>query len=369
MMLYMKKSVWYLGAVAAGMLMVQCNNVDNEELVKFEAVKSAEPLAELVKSVEVVPLETDSVHFVGQNPDLLVCGDGYIVADMQNSRIYHYSADGRFLNSIGSKGNGPREYVAVKDVQCSGNEVTVYAMPDKALVYSVDGNYISTVQAGAPGAQTYAAEGGWLTYYGYGMVSDKRLEYKSLSGEVTGYLPADAKVISLSSPFPVFSDAADGGVLLADSFNPSILKFKNLEVSEYVTFDLGDLAVPESYYEYDDAFKAAESLFGSKFAFPRRFFENEEWQFVEIFVQDKMKAVPFYGICGRKGWIWFGPGSEDSPLLFSFRGFDNDGNLLCIVDPSLLSGLPGSIRGKVTDPDVLANAGPEDNYLIFKLRL
>lgn len=368
-MLYMKKSVWYLGAVAAGMLMVQCNNVDNEELVKFEAVKSAEPLAELVKSVDVVPLETDSVHFVGQNPDLLVCGDGYIVADMQNSRIYHYSADGRFLNSIGSKGNGPREYVAVKDVQCSGNEVTVYAMPDKALVYSVDGNYISTVQAGAPGAQTYAAEGGWLTYYGYGMVSDKRLEYKSLSGEVTGYLPADAKVISLSSPFPVFSDAADGGVLLADSFNPSILKFKNLEVSEYVTFDLGDLAVPESYYEYDDAFKAAESLFASKFAFPRRFFENEEWQFVEIFVQDKMKPAPFYGICGRKGWIWFGPGSEDSPLLFSFRGFDNDGNLLCIVDPSLLSGLPGSIRGKVTDPDVLANAGPEDNYLIFKLRL
>ncbi|MGM9737521.1 MAG: hypothetical protein ACI3ZT_03790 [Candidatus Cryptobacteroides sp.] len=56
-------------------------------------------------------------------------------------------------------------------------------------------------------------------------------------------------------------------------------------------------------------------------------------------------------------------------MRFSFRGFDKDGNLLCIVDPSLLSGLPDSIRAKVTDPDVLANAEPEDNYLIFRLRL
>lgn len=54
----MKKAVWYLGAVAGGMLMAQCNNVDNKDLVKFEAVKSEEPLAELVKSVDVIPLET-----------------------------------------------------------------------------------------------------------------------------------------------------------------------------------------------------------------------------------------------------------------------------------------------------------------------
>lgn len=62
--------------------------------VPVEFGNTVNPLAEVVKSVEIVPLEADDEHLLGSSVDLNVTEDSYIVTDYLNGNIFRYSHDG-----------------------------------------------------------------------------------------------------------------------------------------------------------------------------------------------------------------------------------------------------------------------------------
>lgn len=66
------------------------------------------PTLQLVDSVLLA--ETDS-QFIGLPAGLAIAADGsYLVGDVQLSTIHHYGPDGRYLRSIGRRGEGPGEF-------------------------------------------------------------------------------------------------------------------------------------------------------------------------------------------------------------------------------------------------------------------
>ena len=53
---------------------------------------------------------------------------------------------------------------------------------------------------------------------------------------------------------PRFS--SDGNsVFLIDSYSPVIYQYKNLQLSEYLRFDFGKYAVPETFFSAGDPYK------------------------------------------------------------------------------------------------------------------
>ena len=124
------------------------------------------PFAEVVNKVEFIPLETDSVHILGENPELWVEDSCFIVSDWQNASIFRYSLQGKFLNTIGRKGNGPDEFSGIDGWSYEDGLLTVFSYPDKVLNFSLSGELLSRRKISNLGMSSYMVGKDVLTYMG-----------------------------------------------------------------------------------------------------------------------------------------------------------------------------------------------------------
>lgn len=99
-------------------------------------------LSEVADSVHYIPLETNDSCLIGSIDKLLLTEEGcFIVVDKEiASAVYVFGADGRFLNRIGSRGQGYGEYIHIEDVTCGNGYVYVWdSNLNKVLKYSEQG--------------------------------------------------------------------------------------------------------------------------------------------------------------------------------------------------------------------------------------
>ena len=68
-------------------LIISCDEQSKEDTINVRFTTSIDPLVELVSSIEIIPLETDSVHIIGSQKDLIVSDDSYIISDASNGNI------------------------------------------------------------------------------------------------------------------------------------------------------------------------------------------------------------------------------------------------------------------------------------------
>ena len=148
--------------------------IEAKSQVIFEKVDSHVPFTEIISEIELVPLDTDTVnmlrteiwckhgfcpvpevpiHSIG--PEIIVTEDAFILPDPGQDRIYRYSLDGKFMNSIGSTEN---EDQMTLNTQLYDGEIHVfYTLPDVAACYRTDGTLISSEKIEDAGFE------GWMT--------------------------------------------------------------------------------------------------------------------------------------------------------------------------------------------------------------
>jgi len=61
---------------------LSCEKKATEEIV-FNETDNQEAFAMQIKSIELVPLESDSLHYLGDEPDMVLSGSDYIFADKE----------------------------------------------------------------------------------------------------------------------------------------------------------------------------------------------------------------------------------------------------------------------------------------------
>ena len=190
--------------------------------VPVEFGNTVNPLAEVVKSVEIVPLEADDEHLLGSSVDLNVTEDSYIVTDYLNGNIFRYSHDGRFLNNIGHRGNGPEEYVHINDVQYRDSTLYVFSVPSRIQRFSLSGSMLDLKSLNELdlGAMSWITDEGVLTYYGYG--SGRETRFSLLSDETrVDFFPSKEKVMNYTPTVQIFSESGDS-VFVVDSYSDII---------------------------------------------------------------------------------------------------------------------------------------------------
>lgn len=357
--------------VPALLFTISCQNTTPANIVKFEPADGLDALMQYVEYIDVVPLRNDGEHYVGANPELLIYEDSYIVTDMFNQRIYRYSNDGRFLNQIGRKGNGPTEYQTIADIQLLPNGVlNVYSQPANVHSYTVEGDHISDISLVDFGMQVYHTDEGYLVYYGNGTGRDSRLSI--IDGDnLNTLLEGTDKVLHYTSNSPVFSLNYDNSIAIIDSYNPIIYKYIDGKLTEYLEFDFNDTAVPSAYYEQESPFAAANFLLSRDFSMIRRYFESEKYKFVEIITNHPSSMPTFmYGLSKGDEWNWFSTGPvEEKPLTASFREIGEGDMLYAIVDPLSMSRCQPEILSKIRDSSIIGRLGQDDNYLVLKIQL
>ena len=332
---------------------------------------SARPFADCVLSVELVPLETDEIHLLGNNVDLCLLNDSYVLYDKRNAKVYRYSFDGHFLNEIGKRGNGPGEYLNLRNVQVFDGEIHIFSQPDKELVFSPGGELLEH-RSGVPvGFGIHRVESGLLTYYGFSGQRNHRIVFtKGENGPESGFLELVAKVMTLDLENELFCDLPEGDVSILDSYSPTVYRYDGKEVLPYLTFDFGKYSIKKAFYEAGDAFKSAEYLMSSDYAVINRFMEGNRHKLVQVNMFDQRAGAGGgrYGLYDGERWLWFSLSEYKLADSIPFRCFDED-ILIGLFSPEDIKLLCRAMPEKVAESGMLASLDENDNYVIAKVCL
>ena len=103
-------------------------------------------LSGLVDSLVYIPLQTPDDLPVDVLLAVKMSSDNIFVMDRQQ-KLYRFDSHGRFLNLIGSRGEGPSEYVSAVDFEIDASQDAVYLFDifrKKIKVYHMsDGNKVA----------------------------------------------------------------------------------------------------------------------------------------------------------------------------------------------------------------------------------
>ena len=364
-----------------------CVSQSGKGNVVFETAADASALTDVIKSIEIIPLEKTNGSAVGpaRNTEVCLLGRDYIVADRLSSNIFRFSPEGSFLCSLGLVGenidiDGCPVY-RISNFQVDRDEVTAVYATHRAVHYSADGRILSENTVEDLGFQSFFVPEGILTYFGYGAGRPYRVALLK-DGGIETFLPDESKVISMDPSAPLFFPY-NGSVFFTDTYGSGIYRYDGGEVSPVVIFDFGDTALGERYFQFDDPFAAAEYMLSKRFTLVQRYIRNEKYQIVETFTQDMGEVTADYGICKGGGeWKWFSLGmSDSSPFFNSLRQMDDDA-LYCLLDAGLLTAAVGQLSGSdaqdtclkaflpfISNPEVLQTVSAGDNPVTAKVYL
>ena len=352
------------------LLIIGCSESRDLTMAKIpvEFNNSLNQLVNIVKSIDFIPLETDVEHLLGSSVDLNVTEDSYIVTDYLNGNIFRYSHDGRFLNNIGQRGNGPEEYVHINDVQYRDSTLYVFSVPSKIQRFSLSGSMLELrpLNELALGAMSWITDDGILTYYGYGSGRESRFSLLSKENKVD-YFPSKEKVMNYTPSVQIFSESNDS-VFVVDSYSDIIKVYSKGLMFDGPCFDFGKYAIPKSFYEYDDSFAAMDHLLGSEFAMVSQYLCEGNNRLAVIALQKQDVQSNYCGLYADGQWHWFKAGEVGRDVLANAFRQIKDGIIFSLLDPSLISTLPAALRNKATNPEVLETLGKDDNYVLAKLK-
>lgn len=282
---------------------------ENSGAVRVKAERSGKAFLSGIGSMELIPLEMLDGKLLGGSVQLSLFQGEYLLTDRRNARIQRYSAEGRFINEIGRKGNGSDEYVAPRSVQVLDGAVHVFDSFGKEIVYDADGNCLSksTVPFGL-----YACryDGGLLSYYGYSGQREYRLvRVADEDGQEEGFLPLEANLLSLDMESEIFSPASGGGICFVDAYSPVVYAYQDGTVGAHVSFDFGKYAIPASFFKSKDVFVAAEELMAMNYAVVTAYSEDDSHKLVQCLIKEASKDQGWglYGLYDeeRQAWTWF----------------------------------------------------------------
>ena len=358
----MKRSWLTLSLIFALIIEGGCNSEHNNHSLTVSMPNIFTDIKEIIDRIELVALENDGNHFLGSRVELLTDSCSWYLVDKENGRIYRYSEQGKFLNSIGERGKGPGEYVRIQDFQLYGDSVVVFSFPEKILFYNKTGVFLGSKTVKGLGENSFLSNSFLLTYRGYRPDSDFRLICFDDSGKKS-FLPSKKHVLNLATGDPVFSTMGDH-ISVIDSYSNTIYTFHNNSLDAFVTFDFGNYNIPDQFFKFSSPYEGAEFLLSTTFARIVRICGNINCWLAEVELQGRDEVERAYCLMSQEDCCWFKLDSS-APLFATFRNYI-DGELIALVDSSLISNLSPDLKKKIVNPHVIENS---DNYVIAKIRL
>jgi len=353
--------------ITSSVLMISCSTyIDDGEVAKLPS--SFNGVENLIDSIELIALEQPDGQYLGGMVELACSNDNWFVVDKPNCHIHRYSKNGKFLNTIGHKGNSSKEFLTIQNVQILDTLCMVHSIPDKINYYTLDGRFHKgEIQQHLLGDCSVLSHDGILSYMGYKPELKHRLRFESQDGNISKFLKTENYVLNLMTGEPVFYNHGDY-ISIIDSYSDIVYSFNGQDVLPLAYFDFGSYRIPAEFYRYSDVYQGASFLLNSKFARICRFMGNSDTFFAEVALQDGADAKFVYAIKRDAGWKWYDTGNGYELLSGTFRLFDGE-NFVAIIEPCKLCNLPDSVRNKIINADILNSINENDNYVVAKIRL
>ena len=108
---------------------------DNAEEVKFE---------DIIEDIRYIPLRDEEGIMGEQINQLLYCNGIFYLLDFQQDEVFLYNEEGRCVKKISDRGQGPKEYIAIGNIDINPETSELYVQDrilSSVLVYDLNGNF------------------------------------------------------------------------------------------------------------------------------------------------------------------------------------------------------------------------------------
>lgn len=125
----------------------------NEEMTKVS-------LSSLLnEDISFIPLETNEESVIGRIDKVRITDEYVFILDINSAQsIFKFSKDGKFLQKIGVKGEGPKELLRPLDFNLSDNKIKVLDNGVSIITYDFEGNFIDRIPLKNTTALTFQVE-------------------------------------------------------------------------------------------------------------------------------------------------------------------------------------------------------------------
>jgi hypothetical protein len=270
---------------------------------------------EIFKSVKIIPLETDSNYVVGGVSKLVESSQSLFIMDDRNNKIFRFNIQGKFLNKIGQAGNGPGEYLKVKDfaIDETSKQVAIYDVRGrKIIIYNFDGTFIREFNVNFFLHSIVVDENG--SYYGFtGSISNRSYAKNSVlkklkfikfdkNGNVTKNITGHNNSQIWLDMYEHISFQSDGTISFAEPLQNTLYRLKNDIIEPYYSIDFKNYFVPDNVKEqldFDDVFESQEKRdyfieANKKYILGLlKFHENDNWIVMQYMINYKYQFAFF----------------------------------------------------------------------------
>ena len=137
--------------LALPMLLFACNDtqqpeilthIDLTETIAGDAQKI--PLNDWAKNIRFVPLETNDDILIKYISMVFQRGDQFLVSHGDRVSLFDY--EGKYLYDIGSKGQGPTNFISVNNVTLHNDLIYIHETENRIKAYDWKGNFVKKME-------------------------------------------------------------------------------------------------------------------------------------------------------------------------------------------------------------------------------
>lgn len=212
-------------------------------------IQSTAPFAlnEISDLYDIVALETTGENYIKQVEQVFVIDSLIAVWDAQTNEIFAFNNKGKYLYSIGSKGQGPEQYGKIEDVYVDYNKkhISILDNTKQAVIsYNLQGHFIKSdnipffAYAFKPTEKGY-----WLVNYAQN--TDKNILIymdKTTKQNTKGYIKSDINLTLINTNN--FTEDTDGKTLFHYPNENTIYRLDENNMYPYLKIDFGAEANP-----------------------------------------------------------------------------------------------------------------------------
>ncbi|WP_167619139.1 6-bladed beta-propeller [Maribellus sediminis] len=124
------------------------------------------PLSTIAETIDYLPLETNASCLLKSDfiNDITVTSKDIIIT-VYEDKCYHFNRQGKFLNVIGNRGKGPKEFTKLRSAVVDTLNQWVYVLDwDKLMKFDFDGNFLEkyNVEKNSLGMQSVMVQPGQI---------------------------------------------------------------------------------------------------------------------------------------------------------------------------------------------------------------
>lgn len=361
------------------LLFISCNAGDKkEESVTVDFSGESSLSASDLLSVSYVKLETSDSCMLGAVNQCAEVGGHYLLLDnIMAKALYAFSTDGRFVQQIGKKGNGPGEYINPFQYSVNERDKTISILDieqQKVIVYSlVDFRFLSEKRLPFYSDTMEQLPDGNYAWYNklpseasnsYLFITDEDLKVKK------SFLPIDFESgYSLGASRKLYKQGDE--VSLYTPFSPILYRVQSDSIYPTYQFKFGEKTLaPLDFLKEKSANNSnyIPALMESSYVAFYHVYESEQLLCVPYYV-DKVMSFGFYDKKRNISYNFSQDKIQSELQVGAFSspiGVGSDGSFISLLRPGLLLQLQE--QGKKIDSrltQLLNESTEEDNPILL----